>query len=177
MSSQTQTLGSYSPEDVTVVISNNDFSHILGGFTDGVFLNVTRLIPHATLYTGADASHARVVRRVTSADVTFTLHQSSESNDILSALLRRDEEYRDNSQLFNILIKDNSGRTMYSASKAFIGTNPDADFGVEISDRAWVIHTTNMETHIGGNSEITPDGMSALEDIGYIPDSRWNPQV
>ena len=174
---QSVVLGSYSPEEVTIVISNSQFSHILSGFTDGTFVSVARTIPHATPYVGADASHARVIRKVKSADITVTLHQASESNDVLTQLLAKDEQYADNTWLFNITIKDNSGRTMYSASKAYIGTVPDSDFGTDITDRPWVIHAINMETHIGGNSELTGDGYATLQELGYEADNRWKPAV
>lgn len=175
MAQTTQILGSYSPEEVTIVLSNQFFSHIISGTADGSFVNVSRVIPHAQLYTGADASHARVVRGVKSADITITLHQASESNDVLSELLKRDEEARDNTWLFTLLIKDNSGRSIYSATQAFIGTVPDSDFNIDISERAWVIHAVNMETHIGGNANFTPDTAATLEGLGYEPDERWNP--
>lgn len=170
-------LGSYSPEDVTIVISNDFFSHIVSGYTDGTFVSVARNIPHASPYVGADATHARTVRRVTSADITFTLHQSSESNDVLSQLLVRDEQYRDNSQIFNLTIKDNSGRTTYFGNQAYIMTVPDSDFGVEITDRPWVIHATYLDTHLGGNAQLTPDANSTLEDLEYDADDRWKPTV
>lgn len=174
---QSQVLGSYSPEEVTIVISNAQFSHIIGGYTDGTFVSVSRTIPHATPYVGADASHARVIRKVKSADITITLNQASESNDVLSQLLQKDEQFADNTWLFNIIIKDNSGRTMYSASKSYIGTVPDSDFGVEITDRPWVIHAINMETHLGGNSELTADGFNTLQELDYDVIDRWKPTV
>jgi hypothetical protein len=178
MAQQTQVMGTYSPEDVIVVISKSDgFNHVVGGYTEGTFIDISRLVAHATMTTGADGSHARVVRRVKSADITITLHQSSESNDVFSALLALDEQTRDNTNLFSILIKDQTGRSMYSAAQAFIGTVPSSTFGVEMSDRAWVIHTTNMETHIGGNAVLTADADTTLQELGYVPDPRWAPTV
>jgi hypothetical protein len=172
-----QILASYSPESVVVVISNSKMQHTISGFTDGTFLELTRVVPHATLYTGADATNARVTRRVRNFDITLTLHQASESNDVLSQLLLLDEESRNLDDIFAITIKDTSGRTVASSPSAFIGTPPDQSFGVEISDRAWVLHAVGMDIFIGGNGKFTADTFSTLTDLGVTIDPYWNPNT
>lgn len=168
-------LGTYKPEDVDIVIGNANFSHIVSGTVDGSFLTLTRVIPHATLYTGADASNARVKRRVRNYDINLTLHQSSESNDVFSELLRLDEESSRNEALFYITIKDNSGRTVASSRTAFIGTTPDVGFGVELSEREWILHAINMQIHIGGNAQFTGATWDTVNDLGLDPDVYWVP--
>lgn len=170
-------LGSYSPESVVVVLSNNKFSHSMSGYVDGTFINITRNIPHATLYTGADASNVRVVRAVKNCDVTLTLHQSSESNDVLSQLLILDEESRSGEDIFAITIKDLSGRTVASSESAFIGTSPDIAFGTEVSERPWVLHAINMKIFEGGNGKFTPATLATVTSLGYTPDEVWNPST
>lgn len=172
-----QILGTYSPESVVVVISNSNFAHTVNGYTDGSFINITRVIPHATRYVGADNSHARVVRAVTSADVTLTLHQSSESNDVLSRLLQRDEASRNGDDIFTITIKDASGRTVASSPQAYIGTVPDVGFGTEMTDREWVIMTVNMDTTIGGNAKMTESTYDTVTSLGSEVDDYWNPNA
>src|SRR5690625_7190936 len=95
-----QILASYSPEDVAVLISNDMFSHTNSGTIEDIFLTISRVEPHAVLYTGADASNARVVRRIKNCDVSIILMQTSESNDVLSQLLIRDENSRDGRDTF-----------------------------------------------------------------------------
>jgi len=170
-----QILATYSPESVIVVIGNDKFSHTISGYADGTFLTLTRVIPHATLYTGADASNAMVVRKVRNYDITLTLHQASESNDVLSQLLRLDEESRNGDDIFYITIKDTSGRTVASASSAFIGTDPDQSFGVELSENAWVIHAVGMDVFFGGNGRFTGATWDTMTDLGRTPDEVWNP--
>lgn len=169
----TQILASYSPEDVAIVIANDNFSHTISGTAEGTFLTITRVVPHATLYTGADSTNARVVRSVKNCDVTLTLMQTSESNDILSQLLLLDEDSRDGSDTFSITIKDTMGRTVASAPVAFIGTSPDISFGVDIDERDWVIHAIGMNIFEGGNGKLTPETFSTLGDLGNTPDARW----
>lgn len=167
-------LASYSPEDVVVILHNSKFSHILSGYTEGTFLEVERVVPHATPYNGADGTNARVVRGVKNVDITLTLHQASESNDVLSQLLVRDESTRDGQDIFAITIKDNTGRTVMSSPQAYLGTVASTAFSQEISDRAWTLHAINAIQHIGGNARVTPDGASALNDLGYTLEDRWS---
>ena len=168
-----QVLGTYSPEDVAIILSNDRFTHQVSGYADGTFVEATRVIPHATLYTGADGTNARTVRAVRNLDITITLHSSAESNDVLSALLRWDEDTRNGEALFNITIKDTIGRTILFSPQAFIGTNPDISFDTAINERDWVIHAVGSDTHEGGNARISPDAFGALEELGYQPEDKW----
>lgn len=168
-------LGSYSPESVVIVLSNGKFSHTLSGYADGTFISLARVIPHATLYTGADASNVRVVRAVRNFDITLTLHQSSESNDVLSQLLILDEDTRSGEDIFSITIKDLSGRTVASSGIAFIGAEPEFGFGTEVEERTWTIHAVNMEVFIGGNGKFTTGGYEAATGLGADVDEIWSP--
>lgn len=166
-------LATYSPENIVVILHNSKFSHQVSGFQEGTFLEIERTIPHATLQNGADGTNARVVRAVKNSDITLTLMQTSESNDVLSQLLVLDEGSRDGSDVFAITIKDTSGRTVASSAAAFIGTTPSMGFSEEISQRDWVIHAIHMNIHIGGNGRFTPDGQDAITDLGYTFEDRW----
>lgn len=168
-------LATYRPEDVVIVIGNDQFSHSISGYVDGSFLSLTRVVPHSTLYTGADASNARVKRRVRNYDISLTLHQASESNDVLSQLLILDEDNLTNEALFYITIKDMSGRTVASSPQAFIGTTPDVSFGVELSEYEWVLHAINMQIFNGGNGKFTASTYQTVNDLGYTPDAYWSP--
>lgn len=168
-------LATYSPEDVVIVLSNDKFSHVISGYTEGEFISVTRTVPHATLQNGADGTNARVVRAVKNCDITLTLMSSGESNDILSQLLVLDEGSRDGSDTFSITIKDNTGRTVMSSPQVFIGSNPDVTFGIEVTDRVWTLHAIHLTTHAGGNGRMSPDAFESATDLGYTPDQRWQP--
>lgn len=169
-------LGSYSPESVNVIISNHKFTHTFSGFAEGQFINITRTVPHATLYVGADASNVRVVRAVKNCEVTITLHQSSESNDILSQLLKLDERSRSGEDIFSITIKDLSGRTKAQSGAAFIGTSPDVGFGVEVSERPWVLQAINMDIFEGGNGKFSTAGWETITNLSEVaPNEIWSP--
>lgn len=171
---ETSNLGNYSPEDVVVIISNDRFSHTISGTADGTFISYEREVPRATLYTGADLSAARVLRRNKAGTVTITLHQSAESNDILSEISRLDEEAHNNDWLFSLTIKDMSGRTVLFAPQAFIGTDPNITYSTELETRDWTIQVIDVQRHFGGNSKFSPENEATLTSLGYQVDPQWS---
>lgn len=173
MAAVKQIMATYSPEDITIILFNDRFTHQVVGTTEGEFITVTRTVPHAELVNGADGSNARVVRAIKNADITMTLMQTSETNDVLSRLLVEDEITRDGRDCFGVTIKDNVGRTVMSSPQAFIGTNPDVSFAETLSDTVWVIHAIHLEQHVGGNGLVTPDTGETLGDLGYQLEARW----
>lgn len=168
-----EVLKTYSPEDVIVVISGDNFQHTISGYVEGSFLELSRVVPHATLYTGADATHSRVVRAVRNFEITLTLAQTSNSNDVLSAILVRDEELRSNEGLFSITIKDASGRTVASSAQAFIGTTPDLSFSDSIEGRAWGLNAVDMTVIEGGNGKVMQSTVQTLQNLGVEIDEYW----
>lgn len=177
MATTDKILATYSPESVLVVISNDNFSHVISGYADGTFLSITRVVEHATLYTGADATAARVKRKVRNTDITLTLGAYSESNDVLSHLLYLDEEADRDEHLFAITIKDASGRTLASSPQAFIGTTPDISFGTDMAENDWMIHAVGMDIISGGNGKFTAATWDTLADLGSDQDPYWNTNV
>lgn len=175
MAAVSNILATYSPEDVKLILTALDgsWSHTVNGFADGTFLTVERVIPHATLYNGADKSNVRVVRAVKNCDLTASLHLASESNDVFSQLLANDEFSRDGSDCFRVMVKDTIGRTVMSSPAAFIGTSPTAGFSTDVETRDWVIHAINLDIHFGGNGAVTPDTEAVLQELGYDLDPNW----
>lgn len=173
MATTTQ-LGTYSPEDVLILIQNDNFSHEINGLADGTFVTIGRDVPRATLYTGADKSAARVLRSVRTGSITLTLHQSSESNDVLSALAEADEQARDSTWLFSVTVKDLTGRSVFFAPQAFLGTDPDTTYGTDIETREWTITYMNGTRVLGGNSKFNPDTETTLATLGVTNDPKWS---
>ena len=167
-------LGNYSPEDVTMMISNDIFgTHTISGMADGTFISYERSVDRATLYVGSDLTSARVLRRNKSGTVSLTLHQSAESNDVLSMIALRDEEAHDNSYLFSVTIKDLSGRSVFFAPEAFIGNDPTTSYSTDLETRDWTITVTSVERHTGGNAKINPENQATLATLGYTVEDQW----
>lgn len=173
MATQSKILGSYSPEDVTVILSGAFGSVTVNGFVEGTFISITRENPHATLYTGADLSNARVIRRNKGGTININLHQASESNDVLSYLLQKDEEDASGTWLFSVTIKDELGRSVFHSPTCFISQPPEASFGTDLSDRGWVIQAVSIDQVQGGNGLFSPDTAATLTEMGFAPEDRW----
>jgi len=56
-----------------------------------------------------------------------------------------------NTGLFSVLVKDNSGRSIYAAEIAWVVKAPTGEFGNESGSRSWIIETDNLEVLTGGN--------------------------
>ena len=168
-----QQLGNYSPEDVVMIIANDKFSHTITGMADGTFISYERSVDRATLYVGADLTAARVLRRNKAGTVGLTLHQSAESNDVLSMIAQLDEEAHDNSMLFSVTIKDMLGRSVFFASQAFIGNDPTTTYSTDLETRDWTITVIDVDRHTGGNAKVDPETQATLQSLGYTVEDKW----
>lgn len=173
MAGSKQTLATYSPEEIVVIISNQKFTHQISGFSEDSMISATRLIPHAELSIAADKMPTRTIRSATTHDVTFTLGQASESNDLFTQLMAMDAVTKTGEDIFSMTIKDTLGRTRMFSRQAFIGTTPDIDFAAAPSDRTWVIHCVDMDVALGGNAPLTPTASTTLTGLGVTLDPAW----
>jgi hypothetical protein len=168
-------LGSYAPSEVVVIISKPDigFTHQVVGYSEDSFIQLTRDVESWTLTTGADGMATRTHAINESGKVTLDLMSVSVSNDILSALWNRDKQFKNNSGLFSILVKDNSGRSVARSDSAFISTFPDQTYGSGAGSLQWVISAANLERYIGGNSLVSGDAVDAMAALERSIDDQW----
>ena len=163
----------FSPQDVTVVISLGAFSHIVSGFSEDSIVSVERNSDTFSLYTGADDTNTRIYQSNTSAMITLPLQQTSNSNDILSQMYLNDKAARDSSGIFSITVKDNSGRSLFFAEEAFIAVVPDASFGNTMQLREWQLQAVRLNATFGGNAKFTPEDIASLEELGGTVEDKW----
>jgi hypothetical protein len=163
----------FAPNDVTVVISQGAFSHVVSGFSEDSIVSIERNSDTFSLYTGADDTNTRIYQADTSAMITLPLQQTSNSNDILSQLYENDRASRDSTGLFNITVKDNSGRSTFFAEEAFIAVVPNSSFGNTMQLREWQIQAVRLQTFNGGNAKFSPEDQAAFEEIGGTVESQW----
>lgn len=170
-----QRLSTFAPNDVTIIISqpSTGISHEVSGFSEDSIVQIERVAETFTLYTGADNTSTRIYNANNSAKLTFSLQQTSASNDIFSALYHNDAASRNSTGLFSIQIKDNSGRSNYFSDDAYIGVVPNSNFSNSMQTREWVIHAHNLQTDIGGNGIISPEDQATLAALGVTVDPRW----
>lgn len=124
----------------------------LEGFADGSRVTVEFDEQQFTKVTGSDGLTTRSKSNNYAGNVTVTLQQSSRSNDVLSGLWNADRVR--NGGVVPLLIKDNSGRTLWAAEHAWVQQMPSQGFAKEASDRPWILDTDKLTGSAGGNQPL-----------------------
>ena len=122
---------------------------IINGYADGSFVKIKPDAKRFEKVVGADGSTARVKTNNRCYSVTLSLMQTSPANDVLSAFDILDNQT--NEGALPLLIKDNSGRTVFFAAAAWIAEAPEADFSKTLTERVWLIDTGPADYFVGGN--------------------------
>lgn len=141
------TVHTYDPSRVIVTVA----AATLSGFGEDTFVSIEEIGDGVTSTVGADGEVARAMSADRRCRVTITLQQTSNGNDILSALLAADR-LGGGAGLFPIAVTDLRGRTVFSSSEAWVVKNPTAEFGAEVGTREWTIETGSATYFVGGNT-------------------------
>lgn len=138
-------MNTYDPRELSVVFG---VAGPLDGWVEDSFLTITPDDDDFALVIGADGEGGRSASANKGATFKFEVLQTSATNDRLSAI-----RALGSSGVQPLLIRDNLGRTLVSASQAWIQRMPDQDFGKEVKGRAWTIRTDRAELNfVGGNA-------------------------
>jgi hypothetical protein len=141
-------LKTYNADEVLI-----SFGPILlnAGFADGEFCRIENNEEAFAVVVGTDGDTTRSKTNNRTARITVLLMQSSDANDLLSAVHETDKNAPGGPGILPLMIKDNSGRALYMAETAWIVKQPDAAFGREAGPREWIFETNALVTHTGGN--------------------------
>lgn len=142
----------YSAEEVQIIVGGAKIS----GLADGTFVTVSRDEQAYNKVTGADGTTSRSRSGNRAGTITLTLQQTSPANDTLMAYLAADEAA--DSGVVPVLIKDNSGNSLFASSAAWVQQMPDAGFSKEVSEREWVLDCARIDAFVGGNNSQTGGG-------------------
>jgi hypothetical protein len=124
---------------------------LLTGFAPGSRVKVA--FPDAfTKQVGSDGEVCRSRTNDNTATVTFTLMQTSFSNDALSALHNVDKATPFGAGVGPLMIRDLNGASLFSAPQAWITKNADSEYAQESGNREWTIETGDMNALVGGNN-------------------------
>jgi hypothetical protein len=123
------------------------------GIAEGTFVKVERNTETWKLKIGSGGEGARAKSNDKSGKFTFTLMQTSITNDALSALAKLDEE--SNNGIGAVLLKDLGGRTLCEAGTGWIQKPADVELSNEILGREWVVETDDVGMLIGGTDLTT----------------------
>ena len=139
-------LGSYSPNDVSVIVNGLP----LEGFADGTFVNVEYMSDAATMVEGADGSPAIAFKRgMRGATVTFTCLQTSLANNYLNALLQTQKFAASGANTVSVTIRNNQGGELHVMPRGVFSKEPTAAFAVEVGSREWAVIGQLQSTFAG----------------------------
>lgn len=135
----------YNPKKVAVIVGGFEMK----GFADGTFVNIAMNEDQWSLQMGTDGEGTRSKSNNHSAQITISLMQSSDSNQVLQGFWNSDR--LSDGGVVPLLIKDNSGRSLWAAEQCWVKKQPDAELGREAAGREWVLETDNLVPFEGGN--------------------------
>jgi len=138
----------YSPSDVTVSIAG---LHIATGFADGAFINISKDVEPFEVQRAMDGSVARIYKHDEGFKLDLTLAQSSQTNNILSALYNIDVATKKGK--FPVFVTDNRGSTKFFALTAWVDRIPNVSFGKDLDVRTWTLQCTQATITVGGNAD------------------------
>jgi hypothetical protein len=139
----------YDPKQIVLSVAGLLIS---SGFSEDSMVKCARTAPSYEGVVGADGEYTRVRQYDDSALVTISLMQSSEGNDILSALHSADRAAPNGAGIGAFLLKDLNGNTLVQASKCWVKGSPEQEYGKKVNMRAWEIMLADAEIFVGGNT-------------------------
>lgn len=147
----------YCPDDVNVLVAG---IVQLKGFVDGTFVNVTKDLNSFTTKRTPDGTTARIYNNDSNYTLQVTLHNGSESNDLLTKLWQADQITKGRGK-FPIFVKDLSGTDLFFCLTAWIESTPAMIKSVGIDGRTWTIRCAQCVINYGSNIEPS----SAVDDV------------
>ena len=122
---------------------------LITGFAEGEAITVERDEDTWTLQVGSDGEATRSKSNNRAGKVTFRVKGASTANAILTGFIKADE--LNNGGLIPMMLKDNSGASLYSAEQGYLVKPPSAGYGAEETEREYVYQTDNLIMFEGGN--------------------------
>lgn len=144
------TVSTYNPSDVTLVIAG----YVIAGWDT---ISISRRTDSFKPIYGIRNKHARVrsggaLSGDTSALITLTLAQESQSNDVLSSIHELD--ISEGTGRIVLTLKDKSGGSLFNSHEAYILSYADSPFTNDFSTRQWRILCQSTKTYfVGGNTK------------------------
>ena len=139
----------YDPKQVVVTVGGT----VIGGFADGTFIKVVRDNDMFKKSSGADGVLSRVRVNDFSGVITFTLAQTSPSNDVLSALANKDPGIGGHADVVAININDVITGSVYATTSAWPKKQAEVEYGKDIANREWAFDAADISFATLGNAD------------------------
>lgn len=123
----------------------------LSGYADGEFLRIEESADAFTSVVGTDGQATRSKTNNRLVTITLLLMQSSDSNDLLSALHQSDLSSPGGAGVGAFLARDRNGNAVYRCGQCWVKKAPNVSFGREAGPREWTLEGVLSERTDGGN--------------------------
>ncbi len=136
-------ISTYSPESVLL---------ILGGaaLTGWNSISISRDADQFNVIKGIRGKHTRSRNYDNSATIVLELPFSSDWNYIFSQIVTQDSQSA--TGRCEILLKDNSGNSIFKTTQAYVRKFADVTFDTTISSRVWTIQCLDVDVYTVGGS-------------------------
>lgn len=139
---------------------------IIGGYTvmgwDSISISRTKRGFNSV--EGIRGQNTRVQNLDTSATITVPLIQTSQSNDVFTEIHRLD--LINGTGRLSLMLKDNSGNSVFSSDEAYILGYPDVAYSDDIEMRVWAIFCQSTTTYLVNGNATTSD-LASIFDSAY----------
>lgn len=142
----------YNANEITIDIAGARIGE-MGGFADGEFLRGPEMDSDAILdVVGTDGEVTVGKSNDRRATFTLRLMQSSDANDVLSALYNTMLASPGLAGAGPFYVRDRQGRTVFRSRTCWIAKPPDGSFDRTATAREWKIRVDKLERFDGGNN-------------------------
>lgn len=100
---------------------------------------------------GVDGEVSRSKNMDRRAKLTISLMQTSDTNDLLSAMYNSQRLSSNGADVAALRVEDLNGRLVISGAESWIMDTPKPTYGKTASEYEWVIRIANCEATFGGN--------------------------
>jgi hypothetical protein len=137
-------MDSYDPAAIVFSIGGK----LITGFMDGTPITVEWDEDTWTEKVGIDGEFARARNRTQKGRITFSLLQTSASNDVLSAMVDADEAAGVPAGMAQL--QDLLGTTLVGGDESYLLKRANVQLGKEIQGREWVLVVPRLIGNVGG---------------------------
>jgi hypothetical protein len=124
----------------------------LTGLAEDDVLTIEQDSDDFTDVAGLDGEVTRSKSRDRRATITVRLMQTSDSNDLLSAINNADFKAPNGAGIAQLMIRDRgTGRALYAAAEAWIAKPPQVVYGRSAKVREWKLRAASLERLDGGS--------------------------
>lgn len=138
------TTATYDPKDVSITFKGT----LIGGYTDGDFIEVEQSEETFTLKAGCDGAVTRTHNRNETGKATLTLMAESPTNDTLRDIWENDKKFHNG--IGSFFMKDRNSNTLVEADEAWLTGPPKVGYGKESGEREWTIAFAKVDIKAGG---------------------------